>query len=340
VTPNFDEIFNNGISFTNAYASGTRSVYGMASTTVGASMMPGMLVFSEGGLEMNNVVSVPEMFNEKGYITMFTQPTPKASQLTHNVYKNVFHFQETYGQEDMPLKLPYLQKIYFGYDYELLDFINEKAAQYSEKGKPFFIYTYTGTSHMPFLPTTKDFDKYPTDTPEHKFLNNLYYTDYALGNFIEKAKKEKYFDNTIFFFIADHTTLTGAGDSLKTRFNIPFVIYAPKLFKPRKIDWTVSQADVIPTLYKMLNIGEPYTANGKNALDGATRHFAIMNDGLNIGYVEGDNFMVHNRNAPVESSAQKGTPEFEELETSLLSLDKAITESFRFNKWYKKTENN
>ncbi|WP_172412894.1 hypothetical protein [Candidatus Endomicrobiellum trichonymphae] len=48
---------------------------------------------------------------------------------------------------------------------------------------------------------------------------------------MKKAKKEGWFDNTIFIFMADHIVGIVSflrNDSIEERFKIPFVIYVPK----------------------------------------------------------------------------------------------------------------
>lgn len=77
-----------------------------------------------------------------------------------------------------------------------------------------------------------------------KNLNNIFQTVTAtsiltlcairiilLEHLMKKAKKEGWFDNTIFIFMADHIVGIVSflrNDSIEERFKIPFVIYVPK----------------------------------------------------------------------------------------------------------------
>ncbi|MDR3257038.1 MAG: sulfatase-like hydrolase/transferase, partial [Endomicrobium sp.] len=212
--------------------------------------------------------------------------------------------------------------------------------EYHKKGQPFFIYSFTGTTHTPFNPTTDKFEKYPRTSVENKYLNNLYYADYSIGHLIDNAKRDGYFDNTIFIFMADHIyggfALT-AGNT-KERFRIPFVVYAPKILKPQQIDYAVSQADLIPSIYHLMGIEEPFAAVGTNIFDRSANHFALICDGMNIVLVEGQNYISSNRINIVESSINKNNDKYTLMNNTLLSLDKAITESIKRNRWYRVEE--
>jgi phosphoglycerol transferase MdoB-like AlkP superfamily enzyme len=89
------------------------------------------------------------------------------------------------------------------------------------------------------------------------------------------ARREAYFNNTIFVIIGDHGTMGGArdtrfGDLSFGSFKIPLLIYAPGLIKePGKIATVISELDVLPTLAGL--IGKPYinTTLGRDVFDPA-----------------------------------------------------------------------
>ena len=336
VTPNFDKIARDGVFFSNAYSSGSRSIYGICGALLGMPVMPGMPLLGYG-LEVNvNASSMFETFNAMGYFTMYVQSSSRKSLKMCDISKNIFHARESFGKEDIPQIWRYNEDIYSGYDYEMLDFVSKKAAAAREAGTPFFIFSFTGTTHSPFIQTTPQFRKYSADTDEGKYLNNLYYCDYAIGALIENAKTAGYFDDTVFVFMADHIlTSVQKDDNVIEKFKIPFVIYAPKILGKRKIDYVVSQADLMPTIYHLLNIGEPFSSSGKNALNPGGRHFALINDGNNIVFIDDSGYMRHNRIKALESSFDSGSGEFSDMEEKIMFLDKAVTETVKYNKWFK-----
>lgn len=334
VTPNMDKIISEGITFTNAYAAGIRSIYGISAAFAGVSLVPGLQHFAYG-LELNNIFSIADIFPRDTYYTAFMQSSERESYKLCDIAKNIFHVDETFGKEDMPNLMDYIGVHHFGYDYDLLMFASDKVNKKFKLGKKFFVFTFTGTTHTPFNSTISQFDKYPRTSDENKYLNTLYYSDYSIGKLIENAKIEGWFNNTIFVFLADHNLNTIAKkDDLKEKFNIPFVIYAPKIFESKKIDYVVSQLDVIPTLCHILNIKEPFVALGKNALDEKAEHFALVTEGTNLAIIYDDFYMKHNRQKVLETNTKEDSPEYKKLENSILSLDKVTTESFKHNIWY------
>jgi phosphoglycerol transferase MdoB-like AlkP superfamily enzyme len=155
---------------------------------------------------------------------------------------------------------------------------------------------------------------------------------------LSKQKKDGYFDNTIFIFMADHIAGNFAETyrDTKKRFKIPMVIYAPKIFSPKVVEYTVSQSDLIPTLYHLVGIDEPFSCIGVNALDESANHFALIVDGMNLVFVdEKGDYLASSRLNVIESSVDKNSDKYNSLNEPLLSLDKSITELIKINRWYK-----
>jgi phosphoglycerol transferase MdoB-like AlkP superfamily enzyme len=272
----------------------------------------------------------------RGYFTMFAQSSPRASLSMCDFSKNVLHIQESYGKEDIPVLMKYPYDIDHGYDYDLFGFAAKKVSNKWRQGYPFFVFSFTGSTHYDFIPTIKEFDKYPSTTSENKYLNVLNYSDYSIGHLMDMAKQEGWFDDTIFIFMADHViNVSGGSYGVEERFKIPFVIYAPKIFKPQKIDYVVSQADLIPTIYHLMGIKKSFSALGTNALDKNANHFALMSCGTDIVFVKNNNYIKHNRSMLTETSLDRNSDELKQMQETLLSLDKTLSSTFQNNKWYK-----
>jgi phosphoglycerol transferase MdoB-like AlkP superfamily enzyme len=61
---------------------------------------------------------------------------------------------------------------------------------------------FTVSSHEPFLIPNQYKNKFKEQ--KEPIQKTIEYTDYSLNQFFKSAKKEKWFDNTIFVFVADH----------------------------------------------------------------------------------------------------------------------------------------
>ena len=65
ITPNLDAIADSSLLFTNLYAVGTRTIYGLEAVTLGAPPKPGQSVVKRANNE--NMFSVGQIFKERGY---------------------------------------------------------------------------------------------------------------------------------------------------------------------------------------------------------------------------------------------------------------------------------
>ena len=186
---------------------------------------------------------------------------------------------------------------------------------FSEQKKPFFAIVQTADNHRPYsIPVEdSDFERRVVDEDtlqkygfeSLKEFQSFCYTDYCFKTLIEHAKKQSWFNNTIFVFIGDHGVegeasaiypKVGSRGSLSGE-HVPLLFYAPELLTPQTRNEVVSQIDVLPTIAGMVH--QPYSnttlgrdlLNSKNKMDAA---FIIHHDEGNIGIVTNDNYFVKN----------------------------------------------
>lgn len=156
---------------------------------------------------------------------------------------------------------------------------------------PFIAVIQTADNHRPYTIPDEDRDEfelvsYPRDTlfkygfTGNDELNAFRYSDFAFQKFMEAAKKEAYFDNTIFVFIGDHgvkgdmmdmypQTWTQAGLSLH---HVPLLFYAPGFLSPVRTGRIASQCDVLPSVSALAGVAYTNTTMGINLFD--TAHLA------------------------------------------------------------------
>lgn len=181
---------------------------------------------------------------------------------------------------------------------------------FRKKDKPFFAYIQTSGNHRPYNKTIPESDtgfirvtvaeeelrKYGFESLDE--YNCFRYSDYCFRQFIEAARKEAYFHNTIFVFVGDHG-LAGNAEPMYpplwtelrlTDEHVPLLFYAPDLLAPQLRNEVVSQIDILPTIAGLLH--EPYlnTTLGRDLLDPAKKNnFAfITNTSDRIGMVTDD----------------------------------------------------
>ncbi|MDR2458153.1 MAG: LTA synthase family protein [Clostridiales Family XIII bacterium] len=334
VTPNFDAIAEESVMFDNFYANGQRSIMGLMSVFFSLPYVRG-ISYIGFGLENSGQTRLPAILSKNVYDNVYVQGDTRDSD---NGVALAYYlgFKEAYGKQDIPLHHNY-EQINKGYDLEGFEFFFEKIRLLKN---PFFAFYFTTTTHIPYKKTVlKSLEKYPQDgTEKTGYLNRLYYADYSLGEFFNKAKKEKWFDNTIFIMCADHQAygVGGINGSLeKTKvdrtFKIPAIIYCPSLFKPEKSKILASQFDIVPTIIDILNINVPYSSLGKSLFSKDKNRFVFLS-------YEGDQIYLININGVFECDWKNGLNKKVGLyninEKLLFSVEKVVFNLVSQDKWY------
>ncbi|CAA6804143.1 MAG: Sulfatase family protein [uncultured Sulfurovum sp.] len=164
--------------------------------------------------------------------------------------------------------------------------VNEANDILKKETKPFFAFIQLAGNHSPnTIPDENYGFEYSKDISEESLfkysfdgkldeLNGQRFLDHSVKRLIDLAKKETYFKNTIFIFIGDHG-LARRGDHMHEAeqtfethtIHTPLIIYAPELIKHKKIDYPISETDMMATIAGL--IGEKYinTAIGRDILD-------------------------------------------------------------------------
>jgi len=287
ITPNFNKLIRGGVFFRNFFSTGGRTSNGLFATLTGIPDRPGFsVIHSQNAL--GDVGGIGAILKSGGYDTLFLYGGELAFE---NIKPLVAHwgFDTLYDMDDMTSSGEYRKGIWGYDDADLFDFLNKKLT-HRDKTKPFFATALTVSTHYPYKVPDKKFELFTGSGKEKDFLNTLYYSDWAIGNFLEKAKKSDYFDNTVFIFVADHTHHRGL-NYFEDR-NIPFLVYAKNKFKPALREDFASQLDIIPTILGMTGKELYFSAMGKDLFSAKKNNFAYFAYGNIFGWVEGDVFFL------------------------------------------------
>lgn len=188
--------------------------------------------------------------------------------------------------------------------------------------RPFFAYIQTSGNHRPYgktIPVSDtDFQiKYIPDEELKKYgfesldeYNCFRYSDYCVRQFIEAARQQDYFHNTIFVFVGDHG-LAGNAEAIYPRVwteqrltdeHVPLLFYGPDLLVPQTRHEVVSQIDVLPTIAGMVHQSYVNTTLGRDLLDPAKKnnYAFITNTADGIGMVTDEFYYTRNINSGEE----------------------------------------
>lgn len=259
-TPFLDSLQQQSYSFKNGFANGKLSIDAVPSTLSSIpSLMNNALITSSYSL--NEIYGLPKILKNNGYSTSFFHGAFNGSQ-NFDQYCKVAGFDEYYGKDEYVGPASFDGK-WGVFDEDFMQFFCSKLSSFKQ---PFFSSIFTISSHNPYTVPEKYKGKFPKG--KTKILESIAYTDYALKQFFEAAKKEDWYKNTVFVLTADHTSSEPILAKHKTnvgKFRIPILFFDPSNPELKgSSDKNFQQIDIMPSLIDYLNIKTKMVTFGKS----------------------------------------------------------------------------
>ena len=258
--PNLQKLSTQSLYFPNTYAT-TQSTFGaLEAIDLSLPPLPGLSLF---GLPNNQQPhGLGAIFKSKGYDTKWIYASYGVLDQTDKfLAKGDFEILDRSKWQKGDISYADLLS---ASDEDLYNKALSEADKSFAADKPFFSLLLTSSNRYPYsLP--KNFTDF-LENANHR-QKAIIYSDYAIGQFMEKAKDKPWFDNTIFVFVADRASRKSRlPDATLETYKIPLLIYAPKLVKARQINTEISQIDVAPTILGLLNFNYESSFYGADAL--------------------------------------------------------------------------
>jgi phosphoglycerol transferase MdoB-like AlkP superfamily enzyme len=273
ITPNFDQLAGDGLLFTDFYANGYRSSFGIPAVLAGYPSNPEGSVLNHP-LKMDRLPTLAASLKKAGYSTQFhyggdDRFDDMHAFIVHSGFDKVVD-REAFDKKDMNSKWGAQDHVLFK---RVIDDLRGAPT-------PFFSAMFTLSSHEPFEVPMKTV--YPGSDEASLFKNALHYTDQSLKGFFEQARKESWYKNTLFVFVADH------GHSLPLqrknfqpeRYRIPLLIYGDVLkkeYRGARRATIGSQSDIAATLLAQLHLPGDAFLWSNNLLNRHRNDFAYYN---------------------------------------------------------------
>jgi phosphoglycerol transferase MdoB-like AlkP superfamily enzyme len=259
-TPNLDQLAEKSLFFTRFYATGTRTTRGLEAVTLSIPPTPGRSIVKRVGKE-SNMWSLGNVLKDKDYDVRFLYGGRGYFDNMNNFFSgNGYQItdQTSVADEDMTFTNAWGMSDEDLYTQALL-----AADQSTADHKPFFFHIMTTSNHRPYT--------YPSgriDVPSGDGRGGaVKYTDWAIGDFLDKARHKPWFKDTLFVILADHNAGSAGKVDLPIRkYQIPLIIYAPQQITPKKVEKLASQIDLAPTLLALLNMDYESAFFGRNIL--------------------------------------------------------------------------
>ncbi|MBC7567502.1 MAG: sulfatase-like hydrolase/transferase [Pedobacter sp.] len=282
VTPGFDSLVHKGILFSNIYSTGNRTDKGFIGTLAGFPTLAAVNLV-KWPEKTEKLPSISQSLYKAGYQNSFFYggesefDNYKAFLLSHDVHqltdRNNFGdgIVTSWGQFDGAVFKRQLKEM--------------NTAQ-----QPFFSTILSLTNHEPFAVPGRS--KFGNATNVEKFKSTAFYTDSCIISYLQHAKKQRWYKNTLFLFIADHGHIYPKNRTnvfVPERYHIPLLLYGDVIkneFKGRVFDGVGSQADLPATLLSQLALNTKEFRWSKNLLNPYVKSFAFFSWDDGMGFID------------------------------------------------------
>ena len=318
-TPCVDSLIAHSTTFRYSFCNGRKSIDGMPSILSSIPMF--IEPFFLTPASMNDYTGLAGILAEEGYQTAFFHGAQNGSmgfeafakKTGFQYYYGRTEYEAAHGTDDFDGTWAIWDEPFFQY----------YAEEMSKMKQPFMTAIFSASSHHPFaIP-----DKYKQQFPEEHLpiQKCIRYTDMALGRFFATARKQPWFQNTIFVLTSDHTNQSDHAEyqSDLGGFCSPIIIYDPSQPEGHIEDKVAQQIDILPTVLGMLRYPKPYFGFGIDVLNTPTDEtwavnylngiyqyvrygYVLQFDGTNIKgiYKLDDRIMLHNLVGKVPQQSQ------------------------------------
>ena len=241
-SPGFDRWSREGLLLTNLTATGNRTVRGLEGTLCSLVPLPAAAVLKR--MKNETVATLAGVYRSEGYATTFVyggwgrfddmKPFFPKNGFDEFVERDAYPsdaFRTIWGVADEWIFAKALER--------------QKAA--ADRGERLFMTVLTVSNHRPFRVPERG-TAWPANSGSRE--SAVAYADWALADYLDKAKAAGYLDHTIVLVEGDHGARVYGTQEIPTpSYRIPGLFLVPDTaWKGRRIDRLASQIDLAPTL--------------------------------------------------------------------------------------------
>ena len=270
ITPYFDKLTQEGLLFDRFFSNGTHTHQGMFATMACFPNLPGFEYLMQTPEGSHKLSGLPQLLSARDFDDVYVYNGDFA-------WDNQSGFFSNQGMTNFIGRNDFVNPVFsdptWGVsDQDMFDRGAEELKAREAKGKPFYALLQTLSNHTPYaLPANLPVERVTGHGTLDEHLTAMRYSDWALGQFFEKARKEPYFKETLFVIVGDH----GFGNEQQItemdlgRFNVPMLMIAPGMReKFGERDHTVgTQIDIVPTIMGRLGGDTLHQCWGRDLLN-------------------------------------------------------------------------
>jgi phosphoglycerol transferase MdoB-like AlkP superfamily enzyme len=305
ITPNFDRLAEQGLLFDRFFSNGTHTHQGMFASMACFPNLPGfeyLMQTPEGG---NHFSGLPQLLSARAFKDVY-------------VYNGDFAWDNQsgfFGNQGMTRFIgrndyvdPVVDDPTWGVsDQDMFDRAVEELNQLNN-GEQFYALLQTLSNHTPYaLPEPLPVESVQGHGSLDQHLTAMRYSDWALGQFFDKARQMPWFDETLFVVVGDHGF--GAPEEVTEmdllRFHVPMLLIAPGIaetFGSRR-DVVGTQVDIVPTIMGRLGGEVRHQCWGRDllTLEADDRGFGIIKPSgsdQTVALIRNDQVLVQPKEQP------------------------------------------
>jgi phosphoglycerol transferase MdoB-like AlkP superfamily enzyme len=318
VTPNINQLSNEGILFTNFFANADRSDKGLVAILSGYPAQPttSIIIYAN---KSHSLPRIPVSLKSVGYQTAFYYGGD-INFANMRSYLVDSRFDKIVSMDSFP-KSTYNSK-WGAHDHVVFQKLYKDLCKSKQ---PFFSAYFTLSSHEPFEVPCKYMIGKDDDS---RFMNSIHYTDSCVGDFVAKCKTQPWWNNTLIILVADHGhPLPGrTPNHASLKFRIPMLWLGGALKHPGVVSKYATQMDIASTLLHQMGLpSEKYSFskdifNAKQAGFGFfvfNNGFGFQKDSTGVVYDYGSRKILEDRGMPSETELNSGKAYLQSIYTDL-----------------------
>lgn len=273
LTPNLEQMIGEGLLFTDIYSSGSRTSYGIPSVLSGFPSTPD-----------GSVLDVPRKMERLPVLARELQPLGYHSTFYYggdahfdNMYAYFMHggFQRVVDRSSFDKKD--FDSKWGAHDGPLFQRV---LADLKGAPQPFLVSLLTLSSHEPYeVPMARAI---PGTDETSLFKNAMVYADRSLGEFFREAKRQPWYQNTLFVLVADHGhRLPLARQPYQAeKFHIPVLLVGGALreeYRGVRRGGVGAQSDLAATILEQMRLKHDAYLWSNNLLNRHRNNYAFFN---------------------------------------------------------------
>lgn len=250
ITPFFDKLAEEGVLFTRFFSNGTHTHQGMFASFACFPNLPGYEYLMQQQESSNHFSGLPQLLAARNYDNIYVYNGDFA-------WDNQSGFFGKQGVSNFIGRFDYVNPVVSDPTWGVSDqdMFARAAVELAKKprDKPFYALLQTLSNHTPYpLPQILPIEPVTGHGQLDEHLTAMRYSDWALGQFFEQARRAPYFNETLFVIVGDHGFASGEQltEINLSRFHVPLLLLAPGIRQTfgAQRDTVGTQVDIVPTI--------------------------------------------------------------------------------------------